>query len=83
MHPKTDEQRRRLAGAVSKSFLFRSLDQEQYDEVLDAIFERKVCVCTFYFKRDNHIVLEGVVDTWGPSQTWALENKMTCMLVYM
>ena len=44
VHPKTDEQRKRLAEAVSKSFLFRSLDQEQYEEVLDAIFERKVCV---------------------------------------
>lgn len=45
VYPKTDEQRKRLAEAVSKSFLFRNLDQEQYEEVLDAIFERKVCVC--------------------------------------
>ena len=42
VHPKTDEQRKRLAEAVSKSFLFRALDPEQYKEVLDAIFERKV-----------------------------------------
>ena len=42
IHPKTDEQRKRLAEAVSKSILFRNLDQEQYDEVIDAIFERQV-----------------------------------------
>lgn len=44
VHPKSDEQRKRLAAAVSKSFLFRNLDMEQYEEVLDAIFERQVCV---------------------------------------
>lgn len=45
VHPKTDDQRKRLAEAVSKSFLFRTLEPEQYDEVLDAIFERNVSMC--------------------------------------
>ncbi len=47
VYPKTDEQRKRLTEAVSKSFLFRALDQEQYKEVLDAIFERKVTSSLF------------------------------------
>lgn len=42
VHPKTDEQRQRLAEAVSKIFLFGTLDQEQAVEVLDAMFEKKV-----------------------------------------
>ncbi|XP_003382968.1 PREDICTED: cAMP-dependent protein kinase type II-alpha regulatory subunit-like [Amphimedon queenslandica] len=42
VHPKTDEQRRRLVEAVKKIFLFKSLDQEQLNEVLDAMFEKEV-----------------------------------------
>lgn len=42
VHPKTDDQRKRLVGAVQKIFLFRALDQEQLNEVLDAMFEKKV-----------------------------------------
>jgi anthranilate phosphoribosyltransferase len=42
IHPKSDEQRRRLSEAVSKIFLFGTLDQEQAAEVLDAMFEKKV-----------------------------------------
>jgi len=50
VYPKSDEQRQSLSLAVSKSFLFRSLDKEQSQEVLDAMFEKKVsnmvgCVC--------------------------------------
>jgi len=42
VHPKSDEQRQRLVKAVEKMFLFRTLDQEQTTEVLDAMFEKKV-----------------------------------------
>ncbi|XP_067126020.1 cAMP-dependent protein kinase type II regulatory subunit-like isoform X3 [Centruroides vittatus] len=42
IHPKTDEQRQRLGEAVRDIFLFRALDEEQMQEVLDAMFERKV-----------------------------------------
>lgn len=42
VHPKTDEQRQRLGEAIKDILLFRSLDQPQMQEVLDAMFERKV-----------------------------------------
>lgn len=42
VHPKTDEQRRRLVAAVQKIFLFKALDPEQLNEVLDAMFEKEV-----------------------------------------
>ncbi|KAL3852718.1 hypothetical protein ACJMK2_016336 [Sinanodonta woodiana] len=42
VYPKTDEQRNRLSQAVKPILLFRSLDHEQIQEVLDAIFEKKV-----------------------------------------
>lgn len=40
--PKSDEQRQRLAEAVRNILLFRALDKEQMQEVLDAMFERVV-----------------------------------------
>ncbi|XP_062584787.1 cAMP-dependent protein kinase type II regulatory subunit-like isoform X1 [Saccostrea cucullata] len=42
VHPKSDEQRQRLAEAVNHILLFRSLEPEQMQEVLDAMFEKKV-----------------------------------------
>lgn len=42
VHPKSDEQRQRLAEAVKHILLFRSLEPEQMGEVLDAMFEKKV-----------------------------------------
>ncbi|XP_076369998.1 cAMP-dependent protein kinase type II regulatory subunit-like isoform X3 [Tachypleus tridentatus] len=42
VYPKSDEQRKQLAEAVKNILLFRSLEQEQVQEVLDAMFERKV-----------------------------------------
>ncbi|XP_022255288.1 cAMP-dependent protein kinase type II regulatory subunit-like isoform X2 [Limulus polyphemus] len=42
VYPKSDEQRKQLAEAVKNILLFRSLDQEQVQELLDAMFERKV-----------------------------------------
>ncbi|KAL4225868.1 cAMP-dependent protein kinase type II-beta regulatory subunit [Mactra antiquata] len=44
VHPKSDEQRKRLSEAVKPIFLFRSLEPEQMHCVLDAMFEKKVCV---------------------------------------
>ncbi|KAI8511080.1 cAMP-dependent protein kinase type II-beta regulatory subunit, partial [Branchiostoma belcheri] len=41
VHPKSDSQRTRLAQAVASILLFKSLDPEQMQEVLDAMFERK------------------------------------------
>ncbi|XP_048740174.1 cAMP-dependent protein kinase type II regulatory subunit-like isoform X3 [Ostrea edulis] len=42
VHPKSDVQRQRLAEAVRHILLFRSLEPEQMQEVLDAMFEKKV-----------------------------------------
>ncbi len=42
IHPKTDDQRERLTDAVKGILLFRSLESEQMQEVIDAMFERKV-----------------------------------------
>ncbi|XP_015793240.1 cAMP-dependent protein kinase type II regulatory subunit-like isoform X1 [Tetranychus urticae] len=42
VYPKSDEQRRRLGEAVKGILLFRSLDQVDMSDVLDAMFERKV-----------------------------------------
>lgn len=41
IHPKTDEQRKRLQGAVKEILIFKSLDQEQREYVLDAMFEKQ------------------------------------------
>ncbi|XP_059161439.1 cAMP-dependent protein kinase type II regulatory subunit-like isoform X2 [Physella acuta] len=42
VHPKSDDQRKRLQDAIKNILLFRSLDQEQMQEVLDAMFEKEV-----------------------------------------
>ncbi|RUS87434.1 hypothetical protein EGW08_004809 [Elysia chlorotica] len=42
INPKSDEQRKRLNDAIKHILLFRSLDQEQMQEVLDAMFEKAV-----------------------------------------
>jgi len=42
VHPKTDEQRARLQERVQSCFLFRTLDVQQFAEVIDAMFEHKV-----------------------------------------
>ncbi len=41
-YPKTDQQRERLTEAVSGILIFRSLDCEQMQEVIDAMFEKNV-----------------------------------------
>ncbi|KAF3860190.1 hypothetical protein F7725_000445 [Dissostichus mawsoni] len=42
VHPKTDEQRCRLQESCRDILLFKTLDQEQFSEVLDAMFEQRV-----------------------------------------
>uniref|UniRef100_A0A4W3JS96 cAMP-dependent protein kinase type II regulatory subunit n=1 Tax=Callorhinchus milii TaxID=7868 RepID=A0A4W3JS96_CALMI len=42
VNPKTDEQRHRLQEACKDILLFKNLDQEQFSQLLDAMFERKV-----------------------------------------
>lgn len=52
VYPKSDEQRQQLSEAVKNILLFRSLDKEQMQEVLDAMFERKV-------KKDELVIKQG------------------------
>ncbi|KAM4613763.1 protein kinase, cAMP-dependent, regulatory, type II, alpha, B [Polymixia lowei] len=52
LHPKTDEQRRRLQDACRDILLFKTLDQEQLSEVLDGMFEVLV-------KPREHIIDQG------------------------
>jgi len=53
VHPKTDDQRQRLAEAVKNCLLFRALDDEQLSEVLDAMFEKKAEVGETIIKQDD------------------------------
>uniref|UniRef100_T1E240 cAMP-dependent protein kinase type II regulatory subunit n=1 Tax=Psorophora albipes TaxID=869069 RepID=T1E240_9DIPT len=63
--PKTDEQRARLCDSVKNILLFRSLDKEQMNEVLDAMFEKKVKAGDYIIKQgddgDNFYVIESGV----------------------
>uniref|UniRef100_A0A6Q2WPH5 cAMP-dependent protein kinase type II-alpha regulatory subunit n=1 Tax=Esox lucius TaxID=8010 RepID=A0A6Q2WPH5_ESOLU len=52
VHPKSDEQRRRLQDACRDTLLFKTLDQEQFSEVLDGMFEVLV-------KPQEHIIDQG------------------------
>ncbi|KAG1701288.1 cAMP-dependent protein kinase type II regulatory subunit [Nymphon striatum] len=62
VHPKSDEQRKRLTEAVKNTLLFRSLDDEQMRQVLDAMFERKVTNGEYVIKQgdngDNFYVID-------------------------
>lgn len=63
--PKSDAQRKRLADSVQNILLFRSLDKEQMQEVLDAMFERQVEPEEFIIHQgedgDNFYVIERFV----------------------
>ncbi|KAM9759193.1 protein kinase, cAMP-dependent, regulatory, type II, alpha, B [Menidia menidia] len=52
VHPKTDEQRQRLQDACKDILLFKTLEKEQFSEVLDAMFEVLV-------KPEDHIIDQG------------------------
>ena len=40
--PKTDEQRKRIESAISQNFLFKRLEEEQYNDVVNAMSEKRV-----------------------------------------
>ncbi|XP_077292919.1 cAMP-dependent protein kinase type II regulatory subunit isoform X1 [Arctopsyche grandis] len=62
VHPKSDEQRARLADAVRSILLFRALDTQQMRDVLDAMFEKRVEPDDYIIKQgddgDNFYVIE-------------------------
>ena len=63
VHPKTEEQRGRLNLAMKNILLFRACEPEQIQDILDAMFERKVQkgdeVITQGDDGDNFYVIEG------------------------
>ncbi|GIY11183.1 hypothetical protein CDAR_618831 [Caerostris darwini] len=65
IYPKSDIQRQRLGEAVRNILLFRSLDLQQMQEVLDAMFERKVKPGDLVIKQgddgDNFYVIDNGV----------------------
>nr|XP_018910221.1 PREDICTED: cAMP-dependent protein kinase type II regulatory subunit-like [Bemisia tabaci] len=62
VYPKSDEQRRALADSVKNILLFRSLDKDQMNEVIDAMFEKKVQKGDYIIKQgddgDNFYVIQ-------------------------
>ncbi|XP_069681613.1 cAMP-dependent protein kinase type II regulatory subunit [Periplaneta americana] len=62
VYPKSDEQRERLAESVKHILLFRALDKEQMQDVLDAMFEKTVQAGDYVIKQgddgDNFYVIE-------------------------
>lgn len=53
IHPKSDSQRKSLLEAVKEILLFRSLESEQLNEVLDAMFEKKVTPNEYIIKQGD------------------------------
>ncbi|XP_026102287.1 cAMP-dependent protein kinase type II-alpha regulatory subunit-like, partial [Carassius auratus] len=67
VHPKTNEQRQRLQEACKDILLFKTLEQDQFAEVLDSMFEVLVkpneCIINQGDDGDNFYVIErGVFD---------------------
>ena len=65
VHPKTDEQRSRLQIAALKCLLFKTLDEAQLTEVIDAMFEQKVEAGEFLINEGDdgdffYVIEEGV-----------------------
>ena len=62
VHPKTDSQRQRLTESVSGILLFRCLEIEQINQVIDAMFERHVVAGEHLIEQgddgDNFYVVE-------------------------
>lgn len=69
VYPKSDEQRERLAESVKHILLFRALDKEQMQDVLDAMFEKTVKAGEYVIKQgddgDNFYVIgRGIFDAY-------------------
>jgi len=62
VNPKSDDQRKRLMESIKNILLFRSLDHEQMQEVLDAMFEKSVKAGDYIIKQgddgDNFYVID-------------------------
>ncbi|KAF8974968.1 hypothetical protein BGZ46_009544 [Entomortierella lignicola] len=52
--PKTDEQRRRIEVSISNNFLFKNLDEDQHEDVVNAMTEKR-------FPRGVNVIEQGAV----------------------
>ncbi|KAF8933255.1 cyclic nucleotide-binding-like protein [Dissophora ornata] len=52
--PKTEEQRRRIETSISNNFLFKNLDEDQYEDVVNAMTEKR-------FQRNVKVIEQGAV----------------------
>lgn len=76
-HPKTPEERHRLTEAVRDILLFRALDAEVMNDVVDAMFERRAAPGEYVIRQgddgDNFYVIESgvydvIIDSGGGEQ---------------
>jgi hypothetical protein len=77
IHPKTDLQRKALKEAVKEILLFRSLEPDQLNEVLDAMFGKEAFI--YYYVR----VFWGFLEPPTPLHYTTLINllKLFCHLI--
>lgn len=80
IHPKTDAQRKRMMEAVKQILLFKSLESEQLNDVLNAMFQRNVEAGETVIEQgadgDNFYVIEsGIYHTFIKAEE-AAEEKM-------
>ncbi|ORZ14398.1 cyclic nucleotide-binding-like protein [Lobosporangium transversale] len=52
--PKTEEQRRRIEASISNNFLFKNLDEDQHEDVVNAMTEKR-------FHRGDNVIEQGAV----------------------
>ncbi|KAF9362506.1 hypothetical protein BGX34_006008 [Mortierella sp. NVP85] len=52
--PKTPEQRRRIEASISNNFLFKNLDEDQHEDVVNAMTEKR-------FKCNENVIEQGAV----------------------
>ncbi|KAJ3032489.1 hypothetical protein HDV00_007454 [Rhizophlyctis rosea] len=67
--PKSDEQRKRLEQAIHANFLFKSLDEEQFADVVNALAEKRVSAGEEVIKQGGigdyfYVVEEGALDVY-------------------
>ncbi|PSN49339.1 cAMP-dependent protein kinase type II regulatory subunit [Blattella germanica] len=81
VYPKSDQQRERLAESVKHILLFRALDKEQMQDVLDAMFEKTVQLGEYVIKQgddgDNFYVIERAATIQAASEgaLWGMDRQ--------
>jgi len=85
VHPKTDEQRTRVQDRALKCFMFRTLEESQLTDVIDAMFEQKVSAGEYLIHQgedgDNFYIIEtgkysAIINTdEGPKTVMEYDNE--------